>query len=87
MLQATLFLLTLIAITVNTQSTPNEFIIQAQNYDKLSQHANNCTFLIDEEFAFTVCADGYVVIDESSKLINPSTAFKIIAKWSEVLGA
>ncbi len=43
--------------------------------------------MIDEEFAFTVCADGYVVIDDSSKLINPSTAFKIIAKWSEVLGA
>jgi len=61
---------------------PNEFIVQVSNYDKLAQHANNCTFLIKDEFAFTVCADGFVAIDEASKLINPSTAFKIDAKWS-----
>lgn len=66
---------------------PNEFIVQVSNYDKLAQHANNCTFLIKDEFAFTVCADGFVAIDEASKLINPSTAFKIDAKWSQVLGA
>jgi len=29
---------------VNARSTPNEFIIQANNYDKLAEHATNCTF-------------------------------------------
>ena len=66
-------------------STQNEFLVQASNYDKLYQHSFNCTFAVEKEFAFTYCDDGYIAIDETKNLLNPSTAFKIDAKWSQIL--
>ena len=77
-----------LAITLNilvpivSATTPNEFIVQASNYDKLASHANNCTFVIEADFAFTYCEDGYIAIDEARNLLNPSTAFKIDSKWA-----
>ena len=65
-------------------STPNEFIVQASNYDKLQDHATNCTFAVDQTFAFAYCDDGYTTIDETRNLLNPSTAFKIEAKWARI---
>lgn len=64
---------------VNARSTPNEFIIQANNYDKLAEHATNCTFQVDKSLAVTYCADGYLTIDDVGDLINPDTAFKVEA--------
>ena len=61
------------------KSTVNEFIVQAANYDRLSDHATNCTFAIDSTLAVTWCGDGYFAIDDKADLINPSTAFKIEA--------
>ena len=68
-----------------TAQTPNEFIVQASNYDKLESHSNNCTFAIESDFAFTFCEDGYIAIDETRNMLNPNTAFKINAKWAQTL--
>ena len=50
-----LALVSILMMTVVAAATPNEFIIQASNYDKLSSHSNNCTFGIEADFAFTYC--------------------------------
>ena len=69
----------------SAQSAPNEFIIKADNYDTLSAHAHNCTFLIDSGFAVTVCGDGYFAIDDTADLINTNTAFKVSANLTIAL--
>ena len=61
------------------KTASNEFIIQTENYDRLAEHATNCTFAVDETLAVTWCGDGYFAIDDKADLINPSTAFKIEA--------
>lgn len=66
-------------------TAPNEFRIQAQNYDNLAEHSWNCTFLIDKQFAITYCADGFFAIDDTADLINPDTAFKVNANLTFVL--
>ena len=64
---------------VQAVSTANEFIIKAENYDKLSEHNFNCTFAVDDTLAVSWCSDGYFAIDDMDDLINPSTAFKVQA--------
>ena len=48
-------------------------------------HATNCTFYVDSAFAFTSCGDGFIVIDSTTDLLNPSTAFRVDAQWSQTL--
>ena len=67
---------------VNARSTPNEFVIQADNYDELSSHAVNCTYRVDRSLAVTYCGDGFLTIDDVGNLINPDTAFKVKANNS-----
>ena len=64
---------------VNARSTPNEFVIQADNYDELGDHAVNCTYRLDRSLAVTYCGDGFLTIDDVGDLINPDTAFKVDA--------
>ena len=71
--------LLVLSVAVQGKSSVNEFIIQAENYDSLSEHANNCTFAVDRTLAVTWCGDGFFAIDDKADLINPSTAFKINA--------
>jgi len=40
---------------------------------------------VEADFAFAYCDDGYIAIDETRSLLNPSTAFKVEAKWSQIL--
>ena len=56
-------------------------------YDKLSDHAEGCSFLVKDDFAATYCADGFIALDSAAGLINPSTAFKSEAKRSYTLGS
>ena len=67
------------SVALAAKSTVNEFIVQAANYDDLSEHATNCTFAVDNKLAVTSCGDGFFAIDDKADLINPSTAFKIEA--------
>ena len=71
--------------TVQAKTSPNEFVIQAANYDRLADHALNCTFAVDQTLAVTYCQDGYFAIDDTADLINPSTAFKVDANLTVTL--
>ena len=71
--------------TVQANYAPNQFIINVENYDQLSEHAFNCTFRVDANFAVTYCGDGFFAIDDTPDLINPNTAFKVDANLTFAL--